>query len=42
MTRAVRKRLEEKNVLKAYDATSNWKFKGYENHDLEHPIRLKF
>jgi len=24
------------NLFKATYATSNWKFKGYEDHDLEH------
>jgi len=33
-------KIERTNLFKGHDATSNWKFKGYEDHGLEHPYRL--
>jgi len=36
MTRVKNKRLEDEIYSKALDATSNWKFKGYEDYGLEH------
>ena len=39
MTRAKAKDWKN-NLFKALDATSNWTFKGYEDHDLEHILRI--
>jgi len=36
MTRAMSKRLEDQIYSKAPDATSNMKFKEYEDHGLKH------
>jgi len=36
LTKARSKEIGRSNLFKASHATSNWKFKGYEDHDLEH------